>query len=110
MIVTVSYRMFVVLAKNKKHAIVGRNMSAYCNAETAGIRGSGNAPANGLAFSCREHAAQNDPKKARISRAKRSAAMPGWTAGALPLSTSAMHPTNYGLIANLFASVFLAQI
>ena len=35
---------------------------------------------NGLAFSCRERAAQDDAKKATISRAKRSAATPGWAA------------------------------
>jgi hypothetical protein len=32
---------------------------------------------NGLAFSCRERAAQDHLKKAAISRAKRSTAMPG---------------------------------
>jgi len=35
---------------------------------------------NGLAFSCRERAAQDHIKKATISRAKRSTAMPGWAA------------------------------
>src|SRR5690349_18025745 len=38
-------------------------------------------PPNGLAFSCRERAAQDHVQKATISRAKRSAAMPGWAAG-----------------------------
>jgi len=35
---------------------------------------------NGLAFSCRERAAQGGFKKGTISRAKRSTAMPCWTA------------------------------
>jgi hypothetical protein len=33
---------------------------------------------NGLAFSCRERTARDHVQKATISRAKRSAAMPGW--------------------------------
>ncbi len=37
-------------------------------------------PPNGLAFSCGERAAWEHVKKATISRAKRSAAMPGWAA------------------------------
>jgi hypothetical protein len=40
-------------------------------------------PPNGLAFSCRECAARDNPKKPTISRAKRSAAMPGWAVGFL---------------------------
>jgi hypothetical protein len=37
-------------------------------------------PPNGLAFSRRERAAQDDLKKPTISRAQRSAATPGWAA------------------------------
>jgi len=38
---------------------------------------------NGLAFSCRERAAQGEFKNRTISRAKRSAAMPCWAYCAL---------------------------
>jgi hypothetical protein len=41
---------------------------------------------NGLAFSCRERAAQDAFKKPAILRAKRSTATPGWAAFAPHLS------------------------
>ena len=40
-------------------------------------------PPNGLAFSCRERAAQNGVKKPTILRAKRSTATPCWVAARL---------------------------
>src|SRR5438045_2501549 len=41
---------------------------------------------NGLAFSCRERATQDVLKKGTISRAQRSAALPGWAGGLALLS------------------------
>src|SRR6266540_1043127 len=46
-------------------------------------------PPNGLAFSCRERAAQDHVKIAPISRAKRSAAMPGWAGAPIPCQVEA---------------------
>ncbi len=56
--------------------------ATQCAAQETGESGSecDSLRPNGLALSCRERAAHNHVKIATISRAQRSAAMPGWAA------------------------------